>query len=78
MTCATREKRRANDKFAPIRKIWDVFIDNCGKVYVPGENLTVDEQLMVFRGRGPFRIYIPSKPAKYGIKIVLINDNDTK
>lgn len=37
--------------------------------YNPGPNVTVDEQLMPFRGRCPFRQYIPSKPAKYGIKI---------
>ncbi|XP_071201069.1 piggyBac transposable element-derived protein 4-like [Salvelinus alpinus] len=37
--------------------------------YNPGPNVTVDEQLMAFRGRCPFRQYIPSKPAKYGIKI---------
>lgn len=39
---ATREERRAYDKFAPIRKIWDIFIDHCQKIYVPGSNLTVD------------------------------------
>ena len=31
--------------------------------------MTVDEQLVCFRGRCPFKQYIPSKPAKYGIKI---------
>ncbi|XP_014060865.1 piggyBac transposable element-derived protein 4 [Salmo salar] len=30
--------------------------------------MTVDKQLVPFRGRCPFRQYIPSKPAKYGIK----------
>ncbi|XP_045548081.1 piggyBac transposable element-derived protein 4-like [Salmo salar] len=29
----------------------------------------MDEQLVPFRGRCPFRHYMPSKPAKYGIKI---------
>lgn len=31
--------------------------------------LTVDEQLVPYRGRCPFRQYMKSKPAKYGIKI---------
>lgn len=39
----TREERRKTDKFAAIRKIWDIFTANCGKMYVPHENLTVDE-----------------------------------
>ncbi|GLD46315.1 piggyBac transposable element-derived protein 4-like protein [Lates japonicus] len=74
----TRQERQAMDKFAPIRKIWDIFIDNCKKLYVPGENITVDKQLLAFRGRCPFRMYIPNKPAKYGIKLVLANDVHSK
>ena len=31
--------------------------------------MTVDECLVAFRGRCPFRQYMPNKPAKYGIKI---------
>lgn len=74
----TRQVRREVDKFAAVREIWDIFIERCGKLYVPHENLTVDEQLLGFRGRCPFRMYIPNKPAKYGIKLVLINDSKSK
>ncbi|XP_071200510.1 piggyBac transposable element-derived protein 4-like [Salvelinus alpinus] len=38
-------------------------------LYNPGPEVTVDEQLVPFRGCCPFREYLPSKPAKYGIKI---------
>jgi hypothetical protein len=31
--------------------------------------MTVDEQLVAFRGKCPMRQYIISKPAKYGIKV---------
>ncbi|KAG7175502.1 PiggyBac transposable element-derived protein 4-like 3 [Homarus americanus] len=74
----TRVERKNQDKFAPIRKVFDEFIDNCTRLYVPRENLTVDEQLLGFRGRCPFRMYIPNKPAKYGIKLVLICDSSTR
>ena len=37
--------------------------------------MTVDEQLVTFRGRCPFRQYIPSKPGRYGIKIWAICDS---
>src|SRR5215469_8524374 len=47
-------------------------------MYTPSENLTVDEQLLEFRGKCPFRMYIPNKPAKYGIKLVFANDNRSK
>lgn len=74
----TRQQRQESDKFAAIRKIWDIFIGNCGTMYMPSENLTVDEQLLAFRGRCPFRMYIPNKPAKYGLKLVFVNDNKSK
>ena len=73
-----RQSRRVTDKFAAVREIRDLFIEKCGKLYVPRENRTVDEQLLAFRGRCPFRMYIPNKPAKYGIKLVLLNDSASK
>lgn len=74
----TRDTRRSNDRFAHIREIWDQFIAKCREVYKPGSFLTIDEQLVGFRGRCPFKMYIPNKPDKYGIKIVLICDVKTK
>ncbi|KAE8296805.1 hypothetical protein D5F01_LYC05571 [Larimichthys crocea] len=38
-------------------------------MFNPGPEVTVDERLLPFRGKCPFRQYIPSKPGKYGIKI---------
>ncbi|KAK3874622.1 hypothetical protein Pcinc_020442 [Petrolisthes cinctipes] len=74
----TREERRQTDRFAPIRKICYIFIEKFGKMYFPKETLTVDEQLLEFRGNCPFRMYIRSKPTKYGIKLDLINDSNSK
>ncbi|XP_055910852.1 piggyBac transposable element-derived protein 4-like [Eupeodes corollae] len=45
--------------------------------YIPSENLTIDEQLKAFRGRCKFRQYMPSKPAKYGIKFWWLNQSST-
>uniref|UniRef100_A0A1Y1K4Z8 PiggyBac transposable element-derived protein domain-containing protein n=1 Tax=Photinus pyralis TaxID=7054 RepID=A0A1Y1K4Z8_PHOPY len=72
----SREDRREIDKLAPIREVFEMFLQNCRKSVVPGPNLTIDEQLVAFRGRCPFRQYIPSKPAKYGIKIFALVDCD--
>ena len=60
----TRAERARSDKFAPMRSLWDKFVDKCRRNYGPGPHLTVDEQLVPFRGRCPFKVYIPSKPAK--------------
>lgn len=43
-------------------------LNNIDKVYYPSENLSVDEALLLWRGRLKFRQYIPNKASKYGIK----------
>jgi hypothetical protein len=37
--------------------------------------LTVEEELVTFRGRCPFKQYIPSKPGGFGIKFWTLSDN---
>lgn len=73
-----RPTLRTNDVFTPIRRIWDIFINQCINNYTPGAHVTIDEQLLGFRGRCPFRMYIPNKPSKYGIKILMMCDSGTK
>ena len=60
-----RRQNRSPDKLQPIRKIFDLWNSTLQDAFIPGVNLTVDEQLLTFRGRCPFRQYIPSKPGKY-------------
>lgn len=74
----TRNERKQSDSFTHIREIWEIFIEICRSSYTPSTYLTIDEQLVGFRGRCPFRIYIPNKPAKYGIKIVMLCDSSSK
>jgi hypothetical protein len=55
----------------PIRKINPVYkllIENFQKAYYPDINLSLDESLLLHRGRLAFRQYIKGKKAKYGIK----------
>ena len=73
----TRDARKASDPFAAIRDITDMFASNCQEMYTPSTCCTIDEQLLAFRGRCPFRIYIPNKPANYGIKLVMLCDSKT-
>lgn len=40
--------------------------------------MTIDEQVLAFRGSCLFRIYSPNKPAKYGIQIDLVCDVRSK
>nr|CAI5836450.1 unnamed protein product [Callosobruchus analis] len=69
---STRDTRKKQDKLAAIREVWNKFIKNCTNSYIPYEYCTVDEQLMGFRGKCPFRIYMSSKSDKYGINKTII------
>lgn len=71
---ATRDQRKFLDNLAPIRDLFEIFVENCKTAYIPSDCLTIDEMLIAFRGRCRFRQYIPSKPAKYGIKIIALVD----
>lgn len=72
-----RLERRQTDKVAPIRELFQGFVERCMASYKPGTNCTIDEMLARFFGRCPFRQYIPSKPDRYGIKIFSIVDSET-
>lgn len=73
----THAERRETDKLAPIRDIFDKFVEKCKSAYTPYQNVTIDEKLEAFRGRCSFRQYIPSKPNKYGLKIYAMVDSKT-
>ena len=63
-----REERKVGNKFAAVAEIWDIFLINLRRAYIPDDCVTVDEQLVEYRRRIPGRTYIPSKPQKYGQK----------
>lgn len=73
----TRSVRRATDKLAAIREIFEECNKMFSKYYVPGSFLTVDEQMIGWRGRCPFMQFMPKKPDKYGMKIFWICDAKT-
>lgn len=70
----TRGERVKTDKLAAIRYVFDNIVEKCKTVFRPSEYVTIDEQLVAFRGKCNFRQYIPSKPNKYGIKVFALVD----
>lgn len=72
-----KNTRDENDRFAPIRKLWDIFIQNCKSNYTPSSQCTVDEQLLSFRGCCKFQVHMKDKPDKYGLEIISLNDAET-
>ncbi|XP_050304767.1 piggyBac transposable element-derived protein 4-like [Anthonomus grandis grandis] len=73
----TRDERKKIDKLAAVREVFDTVVNNFKTAYTPFEFVTIDEKLEAFRGKCNFRQYIPSKPNKYGIKIIALADSKT-
>ena len=74
----TREERKTLNKFAAVSEIWEIFLKNIRRVYIPNENITVDEQLVGYRGRILSRTYMLSKHRKYGLKIFWACESSTR
>ncbi|CAM4726448.1 unnamed protein product [Leuciscus chuanchicus] len=70
----TRVQREASDHMAAFRNVWDMFLINCRKRFIPRDCVTVGEQLVPFRGRCKFVQHLPRLPARYGIKIFWMCD----
>ncbi|CAH1995715.1 unnamed protein product [Acanthoscelides obtectus] len=74
----TRLERKKNDTLAPISDIFNAFIKNCQSAYTLGTNMCIDEMLVSFRGRSKFKMYMPAKPCKYGLKVMALTDARTR
>ena len=60
---------------AAFRHMWELFLTSCRTTFIPSEFVAIDEQFLTFTARCKFKKYMPSKPAKYGIKIFWLCDS---
>jgi len=74
----TRSERKAMSKLALINEVWDLFVDNCMKNYVPSSYVTIDQQMLSFKGKCPFRVRKKTVPRACGLKILMMCDNANK
>jgi len=73
-----RRQHLATDKFCLASQIWNPFIENCQKSFIPSPYVTVDEQLLPCKARCNFIQYMANKPDKFGIKFWLLVDVENK
>ncbi|XP_055918547.1 piggyBac transposable element-derived protein 4-like [Eupeodes corollae] len=72
-----RNDRKKTDPGCIVTDIINIFNKNSQANYSIGANATIDEMLVGFRGRCAFKMYIPSKPNKYGLKMQCLADSKT-
>lgn len=71
---ANTEDDASTDPLYKIRFIIDHFNEKMTNIYYPGKNLSLDESMVLWRGRLFFRQYIKNKRHKYGIKIYTLTE----
>ena len=57
------------DRHYKLRQIINMVKKCYIEVYLPGKNLTVDKNLVLFKGRLSFQQYIKTKGARFGINL---------
>ena len=69
---------RGQDGYNPLFKLGTVYEDILSKfqaAYYPGQNLSIDEAMIPFRGKVHMRVYAKDKPCKYGLKAYSLCDS---
>ena len=68
---------KLRDPLYKIRKFVDRIVGNFRKAYNPATHLSVDEQMIGFKGRLSFKQYMPAKPTKWGVKAFVIAESES-
>lgn len=64
------------DNLYKIRIVIDYVMKASINLYEPSKNLSIDESMVKFDG-SQFKIYMPSKPIRYGFKMYMLCENET-
>ena len=65
------------DRMVKVRPVLDYVVSKFRELYQPSANISIDEGMLLWRGRLSFRVYNPQKPIKYGIKSYVLCDSHT-
>ena len=60
------------DRLSKLRGICNALIERFQALYTPGKEVSIDESMVLWRGRLIFRQYIPGKRHKYGVKLYML------
>jgi hypothetical protein len=69
---------QSGDELNKIRFVVDFLRRKFKNVFQPFKDLCIDESLMLWKGRLSFKQYIPSKRHRFGIKLFILCDVETK
>jgi hypothetical protein len=66
---AKRPGEEGYDRLFKIRPLLDIVLKNSENLYVPHREVSIDEGMVLFKGRSSYKQYMPQKPVKRGFKV---------
>lgn len=76
LRCLNCTSSDSNDPLHKVRPILTKVVENSQNIFYPNEELSLDESLLLFRGRLKFRVYLKNKKTRYGIKFYELCSSD--
>ena len=65
------------DRLYKVRFLHDIIRNRCRELYQPHSHIAVDERMIRFKGRHAMRVYLKSKPTKWGFKSYALCDSES-
>ncbi|XP_039763769.1 piggyBac transposable element-derived protein 4-like [Pararge aegeria] len=72
----TTTEEESEDPIFKVRSVIDYFNNKMIECYYPAAQLSLDESMVLWRGRLSFRQFIKNKRHKYGIKLYMLTEPD--
>jgi hypothetical protein len=63
------------DKLYKVRPVIDYLVNKFKSVYMPEQNISINEELLLWKGKLAFKQYIPLKRSRFGIKLFSLCEN---
>lgn len=63
------------DRLYKIRPLINYFNNKINYIYYPNKELSLDETMVLWKGRLKFRQYIQNKRHKYGVKLCMLTES---
>lgn len=67
----------SSDPTYKFKEVLDFLIQRFKSSYVPKQNVSIDESLLLCKGRQKWKRYIPLKRARFGIESYMLAESDT-
>ena len=65
------------DRISKVKPLLDYFLPKFQSIFIPKQELSLDEAMIKWRGRLRFKTYNPGKFTKYGILVKMLNGSET-